>query len=200
MKKMLLLGGIFAILFLVGCKKTEQQPIDDNTEAPVEAEHSVPESTEIPEVKLNEEPAKTEDVTAKFPDFEINLKLSNAALKKLTESKESVIASVYLYGDVDENEIPAEMKSRIDPTGFSLGTFDFEKTDLSQNTIFEIRNLTFPKAYYDVLSNKDIHYNINIYSGRKSSEDNLIRALSAEGNLSDLTETGNKIKMEADLL
>jgi len=52
----------------------------------------------------------------------------------LENSKESVIASKYLYGDVaDENALPERFKKALGSTGLKLTLLDIKKKEINQS-------------------------------------------------------------------
>ena len=103
-----------------------------------------------------------------IPTFEIEVSNSSKAVKTLKNKKETVIVSAYFAGypsdknDRDEEGVMAILNKRIELTG--------------NNRIARFEGLKFSKKTYAKLArdDKDISVLINIFSGRKSSNDNLL--------------------------
>ncbi|AZA54003.1 hypothetical protein EG348_13840 [Chryseobacterium sp. G0201] len=135
------------------------------------------------------------------PDFRLEVNLSDKAVKKLKESKESVIASLYLYGDVaDENLIPKKFKKLLGPTGIKLTSLDIEKKEINQSNEFQVTNISFPKELYDLLASKDVLINISVYSGRRTFKDNILYMEAYDSKLSDIIAHSSFINLNGRLL
>lgn len=135
------------------------------------------------------------------PDFRLEVNLSDNAVKKLKESKESVIASFYLYGDVaDENLIPKKFKKLLGPTGIKLTSLDIEKKEINQSNEFQVTNISFPKELYDLLVSKDVLINISVYSGRRTFKDNILYMEAYDSKLSDIIAHSSFINLNGRLL
>lgn len=135
------------------------------------------------------------------PDFRLEVNLSDKAVKKLKDSKESVIASLYLYGDVaDENLIPKKFKKLLGPTGIKLTSLDIEKKEINQSNEFQVTNISFPKELYDLLVSKDVLINISVYSGRRTFKDNILYMEAYDSKLSDIIAHSSFINLNGRLL
>lgn len=101
-----------------------------------------------------------------IPTFEIEVSSSEAAAKTLGNQKETIIVAAYFSG------IPADEKD-MDEMGM-LPVLNKNIELSSDQRVARFEGLKFPKAVYDKLKDKDISLLINVFSGRKSSEDNLL--------------------------
>ncbi|MCL2312673.1 MAG: hypothetical protein FWC41_09370 [Firmicutes bacterium] len=110
--------------------------------------------------------------TVEIPAFEIALKLSDKAEEKLKTDNETVIVMAYFTGIAKAEHLPDKYKDRAGFGGeLHLLSYPIE---LSDQRLARFENIKFSKELYDLLDNKDIQLLINVYSGRKSSMDNLL--------------------------
>ncbi|MBI5917050.1 MAG: DUF3298 domain-containing protein, partial [Bacteroidetes bacterium] len=102
-----------------------------------------------------------------FP-FEIEVSNSAKADKTLTAKKETLIVSAYFWGEpIDPKE-----KAKGEDGMVVFVNKDIELTGNERVARFE--GLKFNKALLSKVTDKDIFLLINVFSGRKSSEDNLL--------------------------
>jgi hypothetical protein len=103
-----------------------------------------------------------------IPTFEIEVSNSPQSGKTLAKKKETIIVSAMFYGlPLDPNE-----KAKGEDGFLSFGNKEIELTGNSRVARFE--GLKFSKKQLALAESKDIDLLINIYSGRKSSENNLL--------------------------
>jgi len=101
-----------------------------------------------------------------IPTFEIEIRTSAKAGRTLRTKKETVIVSAFFSGD------PIDDKDRDDD---GLMAISQATQELAGNTrVARFENLKFSRAAFNKLKDKDIELLINVYSGRKSSDDNLL--------------------------
>lgn len=199
MKFKLLILTLFTFVLITSCKEnTKKMPKDEEYHTQnhhPEKEQSV---TKLPLEKTQLE-IRGEQIIV--PDFKLEVNLSDEAVKKLKNSKESVIASFYLYGDVaDENALPEKFKKVLGPTGLKLTSLDIEKREINQSNEFHVTNLSFPKELYDLLASKDILININVFSGRRIFKDNILYMEAYDSTLSEIIAHSNFINLNGRLL
>jgi hypothetical protein len=114
-----------------------------------------------------------------IPPFEIEVRTSAKASKTLKNKKESIIVSALFSGipkdEKDENEIGTMivLDTALELTG--------------NNRIARFQGLKFSKKLLDKLADKDVSMLINIFSGRKSSKDNLLSCGLVEVKASQFT-------------
>lgn len=101
-----------------------------------------------------------------IPPFEIEVKLSEKAARKLKKDMETVIVAAYF------SSIPIDEKAA-DEIG-QIAVVDKLIELKNGNTLARFEGLKFSKSLYDSLKVKDVQMLINIYSGRHSSENNLL--------------------------
>lgn len=136
-----------------------------------------------------------------IPDFKLEVNLSDEAVKSLQKNKESIIASLFFYGDIaDENSLPEDVKKQLGPNGLKLLATEIEKIDITQSNEFQITNLSFPKKLYDALSNKEIYVNINVFSGRRAFKDNILDMEFYDSKLNDIMSHSHFINLNGRLL
>lgn len=101
-----------------------------------------------------------------FPPFEIEVLESAKAAAAMKKKKETVIVFAGFAGD------PINPKDADEIGEMAILNKEIELTGTSRIARFE--GLKFSKKQLDRLKDKDIRLLINVYSGRKSSEDNLL--------------------------
>jgi hypothetical protein len=101
------------------------------------------------------------------PPFEIEVALSSKAKERIVNSNETIVIDVFLEG------IPKDSsKVHLEEDGsFYVGSAERE---IIYGQVASFDNLKFPKKIYDQLADKDVELNLNVYTGRKSSQNNLI--------------------------
>jgi hypothetical protein len=99
--------------------------------------------------------------------FEIEIVLSNKAKERIQNSGETIKVSIFYYGyPKDEKKANSEK----DGTLYLTGT----EKELSYGQIARFENIKISKKDYEELIDKDFELNLNVFSGRKSSKDNLL--------------------------
>jgi len=101
-----------------------------------------------------------------IPTFEIEVSNSLKANETLSKQKETIIVSAFFYGD------PTNEKDLDEVGQMPIINKEIELT--GDNRIARFEGLKFSKATYEKLADKDIRVLINVYSGRKSSDNNLL--------------------------
>lgn len=182
---------ISTILFFSGCKKTS---VD------TKKEEILTDTSSVMPVKLTDT-IKVENDKVVIPNFKIVVNLSDAAVKKLQSRKESIIASLFFYGNTaDEKTLPPAIKKEIGPNGLKLGDFNIEDKDVHQSNEIEVKNISIPKKLYDFIVDKKIFLNINIFSGRRAFKDNLLNMEFFDSELNEITSKGNVINLNGRLI
>jgi hypothetical protein len=103
-----------------------------------------------------------------IPAFEIEVRPSDKAAQTLKSKKETVMVSAMFSGfPIDKKDEDEIGQMPILDTIIELSV---------DNRVARFENIKFPKTVYNKLKDKDIDLLINVYTGRKSSEDNLIDA------------------------
>ncbi|MCT3664262.1 hypothetical protein J2O09_10325 [Elizabethkingia anophelis] len=180
---------IIAITLLTQCN---EKAIEKDIRYNISEEKNISNSKNILQVKGNE---------ILVPSLKLVVYLSKDAIQKLQENKESVVASLLLYGDIeDEDTLPEEIRNEVGPDGLRLGTFQIEEQNISEAISFNFNNLIIPKKFYERLANKNIYLNINVFSGRKSFKDNILNVESCDSNISRIFSHGNKIILSGHLI
>ena len=129
--------------------------------------------------------AKASNDMIEIPFFEIEIELSEAAEKKLQDDNESIIVAAYFTGyPSDVEKVPKEYRELLGwDDSISLVTQTIELTD---TPLARFENLAYPKALYDLLDDKDIQLLINVFSGRRSTNRNLLDCGILEGSMSKI--------------
>ncbi len=116
------------------------------------------------------------------PPFEIEILLSNKAQERIVSKDETIIVDVFLAGTPKD---PSKVELEDDGT-FFVG---FSKKEIAFGQIATFDNLKFPRRIYEQLADKDLDLSINVYTGRKSSPDNLIDCEFLSGKISSVINT-----------
>lgn len=101
-----------------------------------------------------------------IPPFEIEVIQSALAGDSLAAVNETVIVSAYFWGD------PLKEKDQNEMGQLDIAAKDIEL--IGSDRVARFEGITFSKKQYAKLDDKEIRVLINIYSGRKSSEYNLL--------------------------
>jgi hypothetical protein len=118
--------------------------------------------------------------TTDFPGFTINVTYSDKAKKLLLDRKESVKAAGYLTGTPKKGAL----KKYVSEMGeVNLGEIEveFSPGDSARFSTVKIKSDVFSQT-----DGANPQININVFSGRKSSPDNLLDCGTYEGALKDL--------------
>lgn len=101
-----------------------------------------------------------------IPDFEIEVSLSPKAEKKLKEDNETVIVSAMFSGTPKDT-----LSNEYQFMGISVKNYDIE---LTTQRIARFDKVRFHSSILNKLSDADIFLLINVFSGRRSSENNIL--------------------------
>jgi hypothetical protein len=116
-----------------------------------------------------------------LPTFEIDLQLSAKAEQKLKTDKETIIVKAYFSG------VPKDTTLKEYKKWGEIGMMDPE-IELSDSRAAKFENIKFSKKLYDSIADKNIRLLINIYSGRRSSKDNILDCDLLEDSLSNIKD------------
>jgi hypothetical protein len=125
--------------------------------------------------------------SVEIPPFEIEVSLSPKAEEKLKEGKETVIVVAYFTGKPKDTTL-----SEYKDNGEILVTS--RKIELAELRKAKFEGIKFSKGLYDSLSSKDISLLINVFSGRRSTDNNLLSCGIIEQQMSKLKGTSYTIK------
>ena len=126
-----------------------------------------------------------------IPSFDIEVCLTQKANKKLKDAKETIIVSAYFIGQPKDTT----SKEYLESGEMGIGSSERE---LSDSRITKFENIKFSKALYDSLADKDIQLLINIYSGRKSTDVNLLDCDILQDKMSNIK--GKRFKIKGKLI
>jgi hypothetical protein len=117
--------------------------------------------------------------SVEIPSFEIEVSLSTKAEQKLKNDKETIIVKAFFSGIPKDTTLEEYKKEG------QLGVVSSE-IELFTSRVAVFRGIRFSKLMYDSLADKDINLLINIYSGRRSSKDNLLNCDILEDKMSHI--------------
>jgi hypothetical protein len=166
----------------------EQIQVLDNQKTNVDLvkDNSFDNETELVEQVHNIDYLIINDESVIIPSFEIEIELSKTAEEKLFNDNESVIIAAYFTSQLNDIEkISKKYEDRLIRNDIRILTYTIELTD---TRLARFENLEFPKDLYDLLDNKDIHVLINVFSGRRSTNINLLYCAILSGPISKVRE------------
>ena len=135
--------------------------------------------------KTEQKLGKISDDSVNVPNFEIQLNLSEKAEKTLKEKNESIIISVDFIGEPEKRIVQSRKYEFYDENGdLTIGT---KRVEFESERIIKFENCKVSKKSLNLLKNKTYEVRVNVFSGRKSSKDNLITCDYLQENI-------NKIK------
>lgn len=102
-----------------------------------------------------------------IPSFEIEVVLSKLATEKLARDKETVIVAAWFAGS------PMDTSSKEFKESGEIFV-NTAQVELAEGRIAKFEQIKFAKSLYDSLADKDIRVLINVFSGRRSTQDNLL--------------------------
>jgi len=102
-----------------------------------------------------------------IPEFEIEITLSSEAEQKLKESRESIIVQAYISG------IP---KKGADVQVTEMGELNLcaPRVELTKSRVARFKEVNIARSDYNALEDENFQVLINVFSGRRSSEANLL--------------------------
>ncbi|NOT76283.1 MAG: hypothetical protein HOP08_15250 [Cyclobacteriaceae bacterium] len=104
----------------------------------------------------------------RLPSFDIEISLSDKAEKKLSNANETIIVQAYLSGTPKDSVV----SNLIDEMGeVNLGS---SRVELNKPGNAHFEGAKISTKAYSILKEKDFQVLINVFSGRRSSESNLI--------------------------
>jgi hypothetical protein len=126
-----------------------------------------------------------------IPSFEVEIILSEKAKERMLNPEESIIVFVEFFG---------EPKDSINEGLNEEGQLMLRSTKMEINPpwVAKIDNIFISKIVYDRLKNKDFDVSIQIWTGRRSSEFNLLHGELIDGTISKLK--GKRHKLNASLI
>jgi hypothetical protein len=126
-----------------------------------------------------------------LPAFNIVLQLSKAAEEKLASMKETVIVDADLSGIPKDTTLEAYRE-----TGeFAIGNY---RVELSSDRTARFDHLAVSKADFEKLADPDVEVLVNIYSGRRSSPNNILDCEFLQKNISAIR--GQQIVLKGKLI
>jgi hypothetical protein len=122
------------------------------------------------------------DDSVPVPSFEVQLELSPAAEKLLKDKNETVIVMAYFRGE------PRDTTNKEDrePYEYPLG---YRAIELNNSRIASFKGFKLAKKDLDSLSDRDYQVLVNIYSGRRSTDLNLLDCGIIQAPISEIKGT-----------
>lgn len=124
---------------------------------------------------------------AQFEGFNVTVALSDKARKRLADGKETIVVAAYLNG----NPKPGALKQYISETGeIDLGE---EQTEIVPGADASFGEIKLKKDALEQTDDQGPLLLVNVYSGRKSSPDNLLDCGINQGPLRAVQHTSISI-------
>lgn len=117
--------------------------------------------------------------TVKVPSFDVNVTLTDKAKRKLKASKETIVVFVSASGEPNKNS-----SVKLNEVG-SVDLFS-SQIGLPQTGKAQFRNLSVSASKLNQLVSPDYNVNVNVFSGRHSSQDNLLSCDFFDGEISKI--------------
>lgn len=176
---MIRLRLLFIPIVLIGCT-TKQSDIKK-----VPKDNLIQNHTERSN-KMIEDPLNNKD-SLLIPSFEVEIVLSEKAKARMLDPKESII----VYGEFsgEPNDTISRGLNEVDL--LMLASF---KLEIDAPWVVKIDKIYIPKGIYDRLKNKDFDVSIQIWTGRMSSEFNLLQGELVYGPISEIKGSRHKLK------
>ena len=116
-----------------------------------------------------------------IPSFEIKLSLSDSAEHLLRTRKESVIVKAYYSG------VPKDTSAK-DYKEWGKIFLPSRSIELMQSRIAKFNNIKISKDTYKALADKNIEVLINVFSGRRSTDKNLLNCNILQDKISNIKD------------
>ncbi|HWJ92452.1 MAG TPA: hypothetical protein VNR87_15150 [Flavisolibacter sp.] len=157
---------VFLVTFLASCKSPNTPKVEIASKQDTTKREIASKSLDTTSIKkLGFYTLEADSVVV--PPFEIEVSLSSKAKNRIVDSNETIVIDVFLEGTPKDPK-----KAHLEEDGsFYVGA---AKREIVYGQAARFDNLKFPKKLYDQLADKDADLTVNIYTGRKSSQNNLI--------------------------
>jgi hypothetical protein len=102
-----------------------------------------------------------------IPEFEIEIALTEGARKKLKDARESIIVQAYITGSPKKG-VAGELTE--------MGELNLAdpKVELTNSGVARFEGVNIARSNYEDLADEDFHILINVFSGRRSTQLNLL--------------------------
>jgi len=118
--------------------------------------------------------------------FEVKVDLTPKAADRIFGSNETIIVRIYFEGMPKHN---AHAKLEEDGSFFVASA----EKEISGTEPVRFENVKFSRKIYNQLVDKNVDFNINVFSGRRSSKDNLLNGGYLFGKVSELVNQQSTI-------
>lgn len=102
------------------------------------------------------------------PSFEILIELDEKANHKMISQSETIIVSAELFG-TPKDSVDSSLLTELGELYLATPTIELDKPGVAK-----FDNIRISKTSYEALADRDFIVLINVFSGRKSSNDNLL--------------------------
>jgi len=150
-------------IFLISCsnrQNSQNDPLKSDTTTSVVKK-------DTPDTTHSEKFVEISGDSVLILPFEIAVTLSPKAEEKMKQGKETAIVFVFFTGTPKDS---AAAHFEEDGSFFVTSA----RKEIVYGEVARFDSIKFSKEIYDQLADKDIDLGINVYSGRKSSENNLL--------------------------
>ena len=136
--------------------------------------------------------SKKTDAQIKVPAFTVRITLDPQAAVKLADAGETIAANLIFDGE----GTPQKGAKTAPHRAIILGRYAFE---LQAPGAFVVEDATLSPEAYSRLSDKNYHFTINVFSGRRHFGNNVLAGGYAQGRLADI-QAGEIIEISCTLL
>lgn len=113
------------------------------------------------------------------PPFAVEVRLDDKANRQLAAQKETVIVAAYLEGEPVPNSVSPANRTKDGRLRIAEA-----RIALQTGRIARFSGIKFARQQYDQLADKDLNLLVNVFSGRRSTEDNLLDCRTIQEKLS----------------
>lgn len=142
------------LVFLLSCSSNKEEKNNEQ-------------ATQNDSLVVNDDYIRVTGDSIVMPFFEIEVSLSPKAEEKLKTNKETIIVAAYFSG------IPKDTTHK-EYVKYGEIAIASRERELANERVAKFEGIKFPKALLDTIPAKNFSLLINVYSGRKSSKDNLL--------------------------
>jgi hypothetical protein len=153
----------------------------------IQKDESVQNKTEI-QKQATEQSVNNPD-SVLIPSFEVEVVLSEKARERMLNPKESIIVFAEFTGEPHDT-----LSEGVNETGQLM--LNSVRMETYSPWIVKFESIFIPRKMYDRLLNKDFDVSVQIWTGRKTSEYNLLSGDLISGQISKIKGTRQKLNVK----
>lgn len=123
-----------------------------------------------------------------LPSFQIQIDLDEKAEQKIIDQKETIIIQADIFG-TPKDSVDAELLTELGELYLATPRIEIDKPGIAR-----FDKIRISRKSYDALSDRDFLVLINVFSGRKSSADNLLHCEILQKPISEVVGKTHTLK------